>query len=167
MKCIVSGTNRSHSKTLEICQQITDIYKDLRESSEILDLKEVPFFKIKEPYSPHSLEREMQIMNQSTGIVLAVPEYKGSFPGILKYFLDHWDENPDFLRKGFCLVGIGSSYTKGWLAVQNIQSLLFRKKAYIFPDYVLISADDSDPSEVQSRLRKQAKNFCSFTKKIL
>ena len=173
MICILSCTNRQGSKTLSAAKKVFEIYqkKIKKPSAVLIDLKTLPLNLIKKPYQQaQEIKKEIDTLNKSKGVVLVLPEYNGSYPGIFKYFLDHWDETKTFKAKPFFLIGIASGQSQGHFAVNHIQSVLLHRKSYIFPECIFISARQikktSLDKNVLLRIEKQLKRFCQFTKKL-
>ena len=93
MITLVSGTNRPASVT----RQVVDIYKSMLErrsvASEIIDLVDLPSDFISSALYDNSgknvaFQPMQNQMLQADKYVFFVPEYNGSFPGILKTFID-------------------------------------------------------------------------------
>lgn len=111
MITIISGTNRIDSNTLKIAKyyQKQLIKKGLEIN--LLNLQNLPEKLItSDLYGQRSEEFEkiQKIVSQTTKFLFVIPEYNGSFPGILKTFIDACDFPGSFYDKKACLVGISS-----------------------------------------------------------
>lgn len=171
MFSIISCTNRKNSKTYSVSKYIFEIYKKFNFTpSHLLDLQTIPLFQIEEPYKKATeIQKEINLLNQSQGIILIIPEYNGSYPGIFKYFVDHWDEKKTFAFKPYCLIGIGNGLKGGIQALKHMQNILFHRKAFIYPEFTLINSEDIQDkqilkSDIVQRLEKQAQGFYQFSK---
>lgn len=151
MISVLSCTNRKNSKTLILAEQLVEIYKELQQSPLLMDLQSIPLSSIKEPYACASQPKEVQILHKSQGIVLVIPEYNNSIPGIFKYFLDHWSEKKTISYRPFCLIGIGSGSSEGRQALQHITDILSAQRAYIYPKYVCVQ---SEHIPIRSKINK-------------
>jgi NAD(P)H-dependent FMN reductase len=60
----------------------------------------------------------------SDKFVFVVPEYNGSFPGVLKAFIDGLDYPNPFKNKKCALVGLSSGVQGGALALSHLTDIL-------------------------------------------
>ena len=106
---VISSTNRPNSNTLKVSKVYEDILKSKNVDVKILDLAILPenvafgevFGKRSEGYT-QLLDK--YVVNAKK-FIFVVPEYNGSFPGILKIFIDSM--HPKFWEnKDVCLGGI-------------------------------------------------------------
>jgi len=111
MITIISSTNRPGSNTLKVA---TYYQKRLREKgidAGVLSLTELPDSLIAtDLYGKRSAEFELilRTVNQTDKFIFIIPEYNGSFPGVLKVFVDACDFPESFYEKKAALVGISS-----------------------------------------------------------
>jgi NAD(P)H-dependent FMN reductase len=108
MITLVSGTNRTNSRTA----LLTNYYKnELAKKAvevQIINLEDLPANLIESDlYGKRSEEFEkiQEIVTKSTKFIFIVPEYNGSFPGILKLFIDACRFPESFKYKKAALVG--------------------------------------------------------------
>lgn len=176
MKYIIAGTDRPDSNTLKISKNIQSIYQSLGEKVEIIDLKEIKVFlhddihygKPSEELKPY-LDKVMS----SDGLIVVCPEYNGSMPGVLKYFIDHLKFPESFEYRPVCFVGIGGMF--GALRpVEHLQQVFGYRNAFIYPERVFImnvfkslTTDGQLQDEhIRQLLVKQATGFQKFTKAL-
>lgn len=176
MKYIIAGTDRPDSNTLKVSKIIRGIYKDLGEEVEIIDLKElrshlhddVHYGKPSEALKPY-LDKVLC----SDGLIVVCPEYNGSMPGILKYFIDHLKFPESFEYRPVCFVGLGGMF--GALRpVEHLQGVFGYRNAFIFPERVfmmnifkLINAEGQlTDGALRDLLVKQARGFQKFTQAL-
>ena len=173
MILIISGTNRKGSYSLQVSEIVREIYNNLQVSCEILSLADIPFKNtFDDPYSgtlPIDFKPFAQKVEKAQGLVIVCPEYNGSFPGILKYFIDHWPYPGSFTYKPVCLIGIGAGVFGGLRALEHLQGILLYRKGCICPEKVLIGnvQDIVRNSKIQDinlmeRLHLQAKKFVEY-----
>lgn len=104
--------------------------------------------------------------------MLVVAEYNGSFPGVLKHFIDllRYPGSLEGLPAAF--VGLSGGRWGGLRAVEQLQQVfqhghahLFPKRVFVSDVYRLLDADGqlTDP-ELAGRLRDQARAFVSFAR---
>lgn len=172
MKYIISGTNRPNSKTSEVCKVLQGLYKEQGEEVEIIDLAKVGLTEVTGAHysenQPVSMTEAIKKVTQADGIIVVVPEYNGSMPGALKYFIDHWKYPDTFEFRPICLIGLGGRF--GALrAVEHLQGVFGYRNGFIYPERVFISdvskaivnGEVVNPL-VTTLLRSQTKNFTKF-----
>lgn len=110
---IIAGTNRNEAMSLAVA----NIYAQLAEtqglSSEIIDLQQLPADFIDTALYANSGKNSQfnivrQKMKEAKKFVFIVPEYNGSFPGVLKAFIDGLEFPATFSGKKCALVGISA-----------------------------------------------------------
>jgi len=176
MKYILSGTNRPGSRTFEISKLIQGFYKDLGESVEIIDLKAIPMHEVQgEQYSekqPPGIAGIIDKINKATGLIIVTPEYNGSMPGILKYFIDHWKYPDTFEYRPVCFVGLGGRFG-GLRPVEHLQHVFGYRNSFVFPERVFLvniwntlkEGKLSDAPAVEL-LKNQARGFQKFVQAL-
>lgn len=177
MKYVLVGTNRPNSNSRKIGDLVQKIYKDLHEKVEILDLKEFPFHELKgELYGkalPESVSSWIHKINDSEGLIIIVPEYNGSMPGVLKYFIDFWSYPDAFDHRPVCFIGLGGMFG-GLRPVEHLQQVFGYRNSFVFPDRIFIQnvwknmnaqGDLTDTIAVEL-LTNQAKGFQAFCRAL-
>ena len=111
MITIIAGTNRTSSNTLKIAKYYQkELAKKGLETS-LLDLQDLPDNIISSDlYGKRSeaFQNIQDLVTQTTKFLFVIPEYNGSFPGVLKTFIDACAFPESFYDKKACLVGISS-----------------------------------------------------------
>jgi chromate reductase, NAD(P)H dehydrogenase (quinone) len=126
---IIVGTNREPANSRHIAQIYTDILTTKGVSSEIIDLADLPEDFIfsalyKNNGKNEAFNRFRQQMKESQKFVFLVPEYNGSYPGVLKAFIDGMEYPGTFRGKKAALVGLSSGGQGGGLAVSHFTDVL-------------------------------------------
>ncbi len=172
MKHIISATNRPDSNSYQVALILQNIYKQLGHTLDIISLKQVPFeLLIKKPY-PQILPKEVQnivaTLNSSSGFAIVCPEYNGSFPGIFKFFIDHWSYPATFEYRPMCFVGLGGRFG-GLRAVEQLQQIMGYRNAFIYPQRIFLQNIEDilhnhviKDQNLMDLLVKQAKGFLKF-----
>lgn len=115
MIALVCGTNREDS----VSRKITGIYKNLLEAKGetvyLIDLIDLPSnFLTEILYNKPEKHPEFGVfiskLSQANKYVFIVPEYNGSFPGVLKSFIDGLPYPSAFDGKKAALLGLSSEY---------------------------------------------------------
>jgi NAD(P)H-dependent FMN reductase len=111
MVTIISGTNRPNSNTLKVAKYYQHQLADKGLKTNLLDLQDLPENLIGSDLYGHrspEFEKLQQLVTQSEKFIFIIPEYNGSFPGVLKVFIDACAFPESFYDKKACLVGISS-----------------------------------------------------------
>ena len=176
MKYIISGTNRPGSRTRQISAVIQKIYLELNEKVEIIDLAELPFAELTGVHyaggTSESWSLAIQKVNAASGLIIVVPEYNGSFPGALKYFIDHWKYPQSFEHRPMCFVGLGGLFG-GLRPVEHLQQVMGYRNAFQYPERIFLTnifgtlknGELQDPVAMPL-LQSQAKGFQAFVKAL-
>jgi NAD(P)H-dependent FMN reductase len=141
VKTILVGTNRPGSNSRKVADIIAKVYSNLDEKVDILDLQEFPFHELKgDSYGEKQsdgLQSYFQKINKAEGLIVVVPEYNGSMPGVLKYFIDYWSYPDSFEHRPVCFVGLGGIFG-GLRPVEHLQQVFGYRNSFIFPDRVFL-----------------------------
>lgn len=111
MITIISATNRPNSNTLKIARNYAQLMEKQGVNSKILTLESVPVDIVFSDLYNNRSEEFQKLINEfiipAQKFVVISPEYNGSFPGILKVFLDAL---PPELNRGkkVSLIGVSS-----------------------------------------------------------
>ena len=172
---ILSGTNRPQSRSLHISKILQKIYQKQRQSVQIVNLEELPLHEALGAHFndknllPQTIKEAVTTIDNSDGLVIVCPEYNGSFPGALKYFIDFWNYPTSFRNKPFALVGLGGQYG-GLRPIEHLQGVLGHCKAFICPERVFLHNIRNGLNENnvldEKMLQKLNKQSIVFTKFI-
>ncbi|PSL05610.1 NADPH-dependent FMN reductase [Cecembia rubra] len=125
---IIVGTNRKNSISLIIAQLYQDILTQKGTESEILNLKDLPHdFVFSALYDKNGKNEQYNAFHEKVKsgdkFVFIVPEYNGSFPGVLKAFIDGMTYPNSFRNKKCALVGISSGIGGGGIALSHLTDI--------------------------------------------
>lgn len=153
------------------------LYLDLGEKVEIIDLAELPLNELTgHQYGDKIHEGEIKAaihkINHSDGVIMVVPEYNGSMPGALKYFIDHWKYPDTFEQRPVCYIGLGGLFG-GLRPVEHLMQVFSYRQAYNFPIRVFLmniwnTLKDGQLTDAKTLelLKRQASEFQKFTKAL-
>ncbi len=107
---IISATNRPNSNTEIIANYYKNLLNEQGQDSEIFSLSSLPSNLMDIYYTrPHAdFDAVQQLIYKHNKFVFVIPEYNGSFPGLLKLFMDACKFPESFSGKKAALVGIAS-----------------------------------------------------------
>jgi chromate reductase len=111
MITIISGTNRPSSNTLKVAKYYQKQLTKKGLDTTLLNLQDLPSTLIStDLYGKRSTEFEeiQQLVTKTSKFLFVIPEYNGSFPGVLKTFIDACAFPESFYDKKACLLGISS-----------------------------------------------------------
>lgn len=125
---IVCGTNRLDSVSYQIAQVYQEILKQLNVDTELIDLTELPHdFAFSALYDKagknEAFNHFRELMAENKKFVFVVPEYNGSFPGVLKTFIDGLKFPDSFRDKKCALVGLSSGIQGAGLALSHLTDI--------------------------------------------
>jgi len=174
---IVCGTNRPGSNALKISKIVLGHYRTGKIPAELLSLEELTP-EIFDPASyatkPPAMLKLQQRVLDAPGLHIICPEYNGSFPGVLKYFIDMLKFPESFDRKPVALVGEAQGMFGALRAVEQLQAIFSYRNAHIYPERVFI-ADVPEKLDEQGRLKdrgidqrlaRQAVGFAQFVRSM-
>ena len=177
MITLLVGTNRPDSNTRKVARVVEDIYKELKVPLKILDLAQLPpeiFAPSSYAQKPPSFTPFSEAVLAAEGLVVVTPEYNGSVPGILKYFIDMLKFPESFEQRPVCFVGLAAGMWGALRPVEQLQMIFGYRNAYLYPERVFLPRindllDDAgqlkDP-ELRARLKEQAEGFIEFVQRV-
>jgi len=170
---VISCTNRPDSYTLKLCRAYLKLVKDLGKEAILLDFRELPLdqmisenFGKSTPLFTGLVHSYIQPHNK---FVFVAPEYNGSYPGILKLFLDIVPPR-EWTHKKACLVGVSQGRAGNLRGMDHLTGVLQYLKMHVFYNKLPVSVvekvvkdDGSFISEEQAKAcAEQVKGFLSF-----
>ena len=125
---IIVGTNRKNSLSKTIALLYQEILLERGAESEILELEQLPADFIETAlYENNGRNEEYNAFHsrvkEGKKFVFIVPEYNGSFPGILKTFIDGMTYPNTFRNKKCALVGLSSGIGGGGIALSHLTDI--------------------------------------------
>lgn len=143
MITIISATNRPNSNSLKIAKNYAQLMEKQGVKSKLFSLESLPNdFIVTDLYNKRS-ENFQQLLDEyiipAKKFVFIVPEYNGSFPGILKTFIDAI--HPDINRgKMVALVGVASGRAGNLRGLDHLTGILHYLGMHILPQKQPISS---------------------------
>jgi NAD(P)H-dependent FMN reductase len=176
MKYIIIGTNRRKSRSRQVGSLVQKIYRDLGEEVGMIDLAEIPLHALTgEQYGQElepALAGPVAQVTGASGLIFIVPEYNGSLPGALKYFIDHWKYPETFEHRPVCMIGLGGMFG-GLRPVEHLQQIMGYRNAFVFPQRIflqnvwnVLKDGQINDALINSLLIKQAQDFQKFTQAL-
>jgi NAD(P)H-dependent FMN reductase len=174
---IISGTNRPNSNALKVARTVERHYAAMQVPTQLLNLEDLPceLFKgtVYTAKPPAMMELQVRVI-RAAGLHVITPEYNGSFPGVLKYFLDLLKYPEAFEHKPVAYVGEASGSWGGLRAVEQLQMVFGYRHAHSYPVRVFIAgvnklfdaAGNLTDSAIDQRLAEQVRGFSQYVKRL-
>jgi len=148
MITVISGTNRPGSRTLLFATQYLGRLEQLGVEAQLLDLADIPPHLFAEDmYNPETMTDALkQLQNRFIlgveKMVIFVPEYNGSYPGILKLFIDRISVNEyarNFSGKHVALVGVASGRAGNLRGMDHLCAAINHMGGWVLPNKLPLS----------------------------
>lgn len=169
---IVPGTNRAGSLSLGLARLIAADHQALGSTVDLLELQLTPEFLEPTAYKQPTpvITTLVNRFMAADGVVFVVPEYNGSYPGVLKLFIDMLPFPQGFDQRPCAFVGLAAGQFHGLRAVEHLQAVAGYRNALMYPNRVFIGesfkqfgADGAlNDAKLAERLRAQAAGFTKF-----
>ena len=149
MITVISGTNRLDSKTLTIARWCMKKLSELGEECQLLDLTKlnIPILasSMYEEDNQHPCISALQekYLIQSDHWLVISPEYNGSFPGVLKLFIDAVSVSQvkeTFSHKKVSLIGIASGRAGNFRGMEHLTGIFNYLNVLVMPNKLPISS---------------------------
>jgi chromate reductase len=126
---IIIGTNRHNSVSRKVGIYYQNLLKNLDQKSQIIDLSELPHdFAFSALYhnsgKNDAFNNFQKTIDETKKFVFVVPEYNGSFPGVLKTFFDGLRYPDSFNNKKAALVGISAGMLGNAVGLGHLNDIL-------------------------------------------
>jgi chromate reductase len=177
MIVLLVGTNRPGSNTRKVAAQIEIFYKELSVPLHVLDLAQLPpeiFSPTSYAEKPKSFAPFADAILQSHGIHVVTPEYNGSLPGVLKYFIDMLKFPESFEARPVCFTGVAAGMWGALRPVEQLQAIFGYRNAHLFPTRVFMPQINNlldvngkiKDAELLARLKSQVEGFAKFAEHL-
>ena len=177
MMTLIVGTNRPDSNSRKVARNIEEIYAELKVPLRVLDLAQLPpeiFAPSSYAEKPKSFQPFSDAVLSASGLHVITPEYNGSLPGVLKYFIDMLKFPESFERRPVCFTGLAAGIWGALRPVEQLQAIFGYRNAYIYPERVflpgvgrLLDANGRlQDAELLKRLQSQAAGFVGFVERL-
>jgi len=171
---VIACTDRKGSNSAKIAHLIINKIKETNEEAGFIDLAAIDWSQLNaNAYGldnrPESMKPLVDRIDQADGLYLICPEYNGSYPGVVKTFIDHWSYPVSFEKRPVCFIGLGGLFG-GLRPVEHLQQVFGYRNSFIFPERVflqnvwsVINENGEITDETMSTLvDQQVKNFVKF-----
>ncbi|MBK8518830.1 MAG: NAD(P)H-dependent oxidoreductase [Saprospiraceae bacterium] len=151
MITIISGTNRPKSRTLAIAEWCQKKLENSGVESQLLELTKIniPLLSAsmyeRDHQHPYISALQEKYLIQSDHWLIVSPEYNGSFPGVLKLFIDavsvkQYKET--FSTKKASLIGVASGRAGNFRGMEHLTGILNYLNVVVMPNRLPVSSVD-------------------------
>lgn len=136
MNLIISGTNRKHANSLKVAKFYQKELQRRGEEYEILSLEDLPA-QLMETDLYGKRSEEFAVIQQKVfdadKFIFIIPEYNGSYPGVLKLFIDACAFPSSFHHKKTALVGVSSGKYGNIRGVDHFTGVCNYMRMHVLP----------------------------------
>jgi len=155
MITIISSTNRLESKTHKVAKE-TQLLLTLKTNKKVQTAwfnrnkfwnLNAPSYKSNSKYANYVRD---EFLIPARQFIFIIPEYNGSFPGILKYFIDvisTVDFNTTFHNKTAVLIGVSQGRAGNLRGLTHFASILMHMNITVLPQSLPLSMIDDKWNE--------------------
>ena len=170
---IISATNRENSYTERVAVYYKLKLEGMGKEVNLLSLKKLAeVVELNEIYNKNKSDAFNKMVEDfistADAFVFVVPEYNGSFPGILKVFIDAVPP-VSWADKKVCLTGISTGRAGNLRGVEHLTGILHYLKLSVYHNKLPISLVDkiftggaNVPEETAKVIEKQLEGFLKF-----
>jgi chromate reductase, NAD(P)H dehydrogenase (quinone) len=138
MYTIISGTNRVGSHTEEVAKEYQRILKQKNIDAPIFTLKNLDVLHRSEGI----IKAENDILIPTKKFLFIIPEYNGSYPGVLKAMIDNSDIRKVWNYKKALLTGVATGRAGNLRGMDHLADTLHYMKMNVFYNKLPISVVD-------------------------
>nr|WP_297917178.1 NAD(P)H-dependent oxidoreductase [uncultured Allomuricauda sp.] len=180
MITVISGSNRKNNKTIHFAKYVfEELQKVVQEEVKFLDISEFAGNVVNETMYKDSEQPKVVQQIQDDYFIPAqkfwffVPEYNGSYPGIVKLLIDSMsvrEYKSSFADKKACITGIASGRAGNLRGMDHLAEVLNHLGIHVHPNKnpissifkMLNSEDNSVNTEAIETLQKQIQQFLAY-----
>ena len=162
---VISGTNRADSFTAQIAEFY---FKELLSkgiSTQFLDLKVHEPWKRDEAF----IAMEDKFLRHATHLIFVLPEYNGSYPGVLKMLIDQSDVPHCWRHKKALLTGVSTGRQGNLRGLEHFTGSLMHMQMYVEPNrlpisvvHTLFDEQGNLNDQTSTVIKKQIEGFLNF-----
>ena len=151
---IIVGTAREGRSSIYPARKVNQVIQERNHQTSFYDLKEKEIppvgnrTYVDEGSVPEDIQELSEEVESADGVVIVVPEYNHSIPGILKTSLDYL--YPEYDEKPFSFVTVSGGGFGGVRALNHLHDIILELGGFIGPDMPVSNAGEvfSDEGEL-------------------
>ncbi len=138
MYTIISGTNRIESHTEKVAAEYQRILKEKSIDAPVFSLKDVDVLHRDKDFK----KIENEILFPSSKFIFIIPEYNGTFPGVLKAMIDTSEIKKAWYGKKALLTGVSTGRAGNLRGMDHLSDCLHYMKMNVHYNKLPISIID-------------------------
>lgn len=166
MITIIAGTNRPESNTLKVATYYYNLLKETQQEVHLFSLKDVEVHY----RSPAFMAIEQEWLIPSDKFIFVLPEYNGSFPGILKTMMDNSDIKKCWWNKKALLVGLADGRGGNARGLDHLSNIMHYLRMHVHYNKLPLSKINEELLEdgsfkhesTKTGIRQQIESFLAF-----
>jgi chromate reductase, NAD(P)H dehydrogenase (quinone) len=174
MITLISATNNSDSHTNIISRIYFEELKKYTEDLLFFSLEELDGLTINNFMYDKKIDVIKQLQEKyitpASKFLFVIPEYNGSYPGILKLFIDALDVRLSLYGKKAGMVGVATGRAGNLRGIDHLTAVLHHMQVAVLPKYfplsnVQLELDENNQlknSKTVAQLQQHAKAFMEF-----
>lgn len=138
MLTIISGSNRDDNTTKKVALEYQRLLKEKNITSRIFSLDEINSTLRNDLF----IKAELEMLVPAQKFIIIMPEYNGSYPGILKLMIDNSDVKNAWSNKKVLLTGVSTGRAGNLRGMDHLTGVLLHMKLLVHPNRLPISVVD-------------------------
>ncbi|HMJ45681.1 MAG TPA: NAD(P)H-dependent oxidoreductase [Ferruginibacter sp.] len=139
MITIISGANRSDNNTKKVALEYQRLLKEKNFESRMLALDEFNLTVRNEEF----IRIENELLVPADKFIIIMPEYNGSYPGILKLVIDNTEVARVWWYKKVLLTGVSTGRAGNLRGMEHLTGSLLHMKMLVHPNRLPVSLVDT------------------------
>ena len=139
MITIIAGTNRKDSYTKRVAEEYKRFLAEQNTQSIIFSLDEFDTHVRNEGF----IKMENEFLKPAEKFIIVLPEYHGSYPGVLKLMIDNTDVSNVWWDKKVLLTGVSSGRAGNLRGMEHLTGSLLHMKMLVHPNRLPLSVISS------------------------
>ena len=136
MITIISGSNRQDNNTRKVAEEYLRILiEEKKQPAAIYALDKINC-TVRDAFF---IDAENELLIPAQKIIIVMPEYNGSYPGILKLMIDNSDIEKSWAHKKVLLVGVSTGRAGNLRGMEHLTGVLLHMKMLVHPNRLPIS----------------------------
>ena len=138
MITIISGTNRGDNNTKKVALEYRRLLSEKNVESAIYAMDEIDGTRRTGDF----IKAEEALLQAAEKFIIVMPEYNGSYPGILKLMIDNTDVKKTWWHKKVLLAGVSTGRAGNLRGMEHLTGSLLHMKMLVHPNRLPISMVD-------------------------
>ena len=139
MITIIAGTNRKDSYTKRVAEEYKRFLAEQNTESTLFSLDEFETHERDDAF----VKMENNFLKPAERFIIILPEYNGSYPGVLKMMIDNTDVANVWWHKKVLLTGVSSGRAGNLRGMEHITGSLLHMKMLVHPNRLPLSMVNS------------------------